>query len=462
MKRYSVVFAVAAFIAATAFAAEPLKPGVFVFPSKSIGKFCVTTPGVVGYRDVGDAAGVKTTIPGTIALLKPSQNLVYKPNYWQQVPANIDGLDLTAIEFDNATMAGVIKRFKNLRYLNISDSEVDDGLFELLPELPGLEMLAGSQLELSGTGLRYLNKFPKLIQLDLHNSTVRGENLKYLVNCPQLHDLLLNETPVDDRGCSYIAKLPKISSVSLARTAITSKAAEALYPARGTLRRLDLWLCDFGDDGLQTLAKFGKLTNLTLHRSRTPDYTAKSIQALQPLKSLQHLDFSGGTIHDDVLEAIPKNVPQLNSLWLDHCKSITDKGLGKLSALSQMQDMHINEGVAGDELMKAATHWPKLHLLMVGGGSVTNAGARAFFDSKSPVEFLMIDNCKIDDTALPNLFKLQKLNTLSLNGDNITDAAVPALIKCKTLTGLGLRATKVTPDGVARIRRALPNCNVFI
>lgn len=462
MKRIFVAMAVAVTLAATAFAADPPKSNPVVFPPTSIGTFFYVEPSGFGFRDVGQAAGTYRTDPAFIGYLKPSHQLAYKPGYWQQVPRNLEGLDLSGLEMDNGTVSGIVNKLPNLRYLNIGDTEVDDGVFELLPKMPRLQILFAAQLALTGSGLKYLSKFPNLQTIDLHKTTVKAENFKHLLACPNLQGLSLHESAADDRACAELSKLAKLRSVSLSRTAVTTKVGQALYPARNTLVHLDLYLCDVGDDGLLTIGKFNALQSLTLGRFQMPELTAHSIECLRGAKNLQLLNLCNTRIRDDVVQAIPKYLPQLTNLSMNDCKNVTDKGLGSLGGASRLQTLNALNSGAGDNLMRGAVKLRKLDRLLVGGGSISDAGAKAFFDSASPVSTLSIDNCKITDKGLASISKLPNLHTLSLNGDNVSDAAVPALVKCKKLMRLGLRGTKVTADGVSRLRQALPHCYIFI
>ena len=42
----------------------------------------------------------------------------------------------------------------------------------------------------------------------------------------------------------------------------------------------------------------------------------------------------------------------------------------------------------------------------------------------------------------------------------MTDAVVESLAELKNLRVLDLRATRLTPDGVERLRKALPDCEI--
>jgi hypothetical protein len=71
----------------------------------------------------------------------------------------------------------------------------------------------------------------------------------------------------------------------------------------------------------------------------------------------------------------------------------------------------------------------------------------------------------VTDAGLAQLAKLRSLSILSLgDADRITDAGLAELERLTSLRRLvvGVRAGRVTPAAVARLRRALPRCDIEI
>jgi len=66
----------------------------------------------------------------------------------------------------------------------------------------------------------------------------------------------------------------------------------------------------------------------------------------------------------------------------------------------------------------------------------------------------------LDDDTLAHLQGLPKLRELSLLGTHVTDGGLKHLESLPNLRRLDLRDAQITPEGVARIRRALPDCQI--
>jgi hypothetical protein len=56
--------------------------------------------------------------------------------------------------------------------------------------------------------------------------------------------------------------------------------------------------------------------------------------------------------------------------------------------------------------------------------------------------------------------KLTQLEVLCLGETAVTDAAVEPLSKLTRLRSLDLTGTRVTPEGAARLKKALPECQI--
>ncbi|MBA3481520.1 MAG: hypothetical protein H0T51_06870 [Pirellulales bacterium] len=78
----------------------------------------------------------------------------------------------------------------------------------------------------------------------------------------------------------------------------------------------------------------------------------------------------------------------------------------------------------------------------------------------SELEELSLTYTSISDEGLARIAALPSLRTLHLTGIPITDASLGSLAHAPWLREIYIRWTKVTPDGVERLRRALPNCQI--
>lgn len=80
--------------------------------------------------------------------------------------------------------------------------------------------------------------------------------------------------------------------------------------------------------------------------------------------------------------------------------------------------------------------------------------------SMSELEELSLTYTSVSDKGLARIATLPSLRTLHLTGVPITDASLDSLAHAPWLREIYIRWTKVTPEGVERLQRALPNCQL--
>jgi hypothetical protein len=75
-------------------------------------------------------------------------------------------------------------------------------------------------------------------------------------------------------------------------------------------------------------------------------------------------------------------------------------------------------------------------------------------------ELLGMSGTAITDSATTRIANLTNLEKLWLDRTAITDESIPHLARLKRLKILDLRETAISDDGAAKLRRALPQCEV--
>ena len=95
----------------------------------------------------------------------------------------------------------------------------------------------------------------------------------------------------------------------------------------------------------------------------------------------------------------------------------------------------------------------------LGGGPVTDAGL-SYISRLTKLEFLSIPTSHVTDAGLTHLSGLKNLKELRIEMTRITDDRLVHLSKLPNLALLDIRGTKVTEAGVAKLKAALPNCEI--
>ena len=76
------------------------------------------------------------------------------------------------------------------------------------------------------------------------------------------------------------------------------------------------------------------------------------------------------------------------------------------------------------------------------------------------LEILSLGSSNVTDGGLSHVGELTNLKVLSLDHTRISDAGLKHLFNLNQLRFVNIGRTNVTDDGVARLRKALPNCEI--
>src|SRR5262249_11099210 len=114
---------------------------------------------------------------------------------------------------------------------------------------------------------------------------------------------------------------------------------------------------------------------------------------------------------------------------------------------------------AGDLLAPLKDLWRILARLNLRGLDVTDEHLVHLKDLTN-LTWLHLRNTKITDKGLEQLEGLTNLEYLNLHGDDVTDAGLVHLEGLKNLRHIYLSRTKVTEAGAARLKKALPRCEI--
>jgi internalin A len=112
---------------------------------------------------------------------------------------------------------------------------------------------------------------------------------------------------------------------------------------------------------------------------------------------------------------------------------VTDAGVAQLRHLRTLRYVHLSKSQISDESLRIFGAMPRLEGLSLQGNAFTDAG-------------------------LAHLAKLNRLKELwiDLGDTDITDAGLEYLRGLKSLEGLAISDSHATPEGVAKLKQALP------
>jgi len=238
------------------------------------------------------------------------------------------------------------------------------------------------------------------------------------------------------------------------------------YAQMKDLRRLDLSLTRISDRGLRALKDAPGIEDLNLYFAE--QITDEGASVVKNWKRLKRLNLRGTKITDSTLEFLAA-VPTLE--WLDiGWAQITDTGLEHLSALTNLRWLTMGGNKLTDTALQFLRTMPQLEYLDIGGQQRTDSGlwSLAIGDtgaqaiaSVTNLRELRMEGRAVTAHNLEPLKALAKLERLDLsNCKRLRDDVVPVLSAMKQLKAIDLKDSGVTEQGIAKLRAALPNCEV--
>lgn len=275
----------------------------------------------------------------------------------------------------------------------------------------------------------FQGRIDNLRSLELGYAGVQDAHLGKLTHLPALEDLNLDSCPVGDWSISHLADnevVPNLKSLDLADTDLTDVGMTKI--AKFTkLTRLSLFYCNISNHGLRHLARLEQLETLNLDSREISD---EGLRHLRPLKSLRSLDIFSGRITDTGCSYIAA-ISSLENLEL--CGGVVgDMGCTALATLENLTSLNLsqNERITnrGAAALAALTNLKALNL----SNTRVNASALRFFSGLLKLQSLALYGCRgIDDSErltklqenLPNLKCLRLDNAAEHDGMMLTDGS---------------------------------------
>lgn len=183
------------------------------------------------------------------------------------------------------------------------------------------------------------------------------------------------------------------------------------------------------------------VSSVNLSTIPTPESLAKAVDQLSALRYVTALDASRTTLGDEHLAAISQ-LSGLNSLTLNETK-VTDAGVARLGGLRNLQALYlVNTGVS-DDCAAALAKIPDLHILDLSATRVT--------DNLEPLaglpklEWLLLRETTLKDSALPKLASSGSLGRVSLEGSAYAAASLAKLQKSSPSLTVDVTVAEPTP-----------------
>lgn len=233
------------------------------------------------------------------------------------------------------------------------------------------------------------------------------------------------------------------------------------------LKRLDLSLTRISDRGLRLLKNAQSIEELNLYFAE--QISDEGAAVVKNWKQLRGINLRGTRITDSTLEFLA-GVPTLE--WLDiGWAQITDTGLDHLVSLTNLRRLTMGGNKLTDTSLQFLRQMPQMEYLDVGGTQRTDSGLWSLLLTDAGVQAiatvaelreLRLGGTAITGRGLELLKPLAKLERLNLQGcKRLRDDAAVALAGFHQLRALDLKDSSLSAEAVARIRTALPACEIL-
>lgn len=351
---------------------------------------------------------------------------------------------------------GVLAQFKKLRTLQLEGIPLDATHLEILSQIPTLERVrilcpVEDYLEL-------MTKLPNIKAIYLSAGTLNDRRVEMLAGCKNLEELFLTGSPtlpITDRSAKVLEQFKNLNALTIDSTQIT-------------------------DLGMESIARCENLFQLTLGKNLN---IKNPLAKLTPLKKLERLRLPGVSLGTDYSGL--SGLENLHTLDLANTDA-TDTLANLLGNLKELEELNVSASNVSDLIVERLKNCPEIRILNLNGTKVTGRGFQVFKDQEelrlaivklresavtdeglaglnkaTSIEVLDLSHTNISDTGIQNIYDLKRLKQLDLEGcKKITDKSVNTLKLFKNLTSLNLEGTSLTADGVAQLRKLLPDCEI--
>jgi Leucine-rich repeat (LRR) protein len=233
------------------------------------------------------------------------------------------------------------------------------------------------------------------------------------------------------------------------------------------LKRLDLSLTRISDRGLRALKTAPAIEELNLYFAEQIGDEGAAV--LRNWKHLKRVNLRGTKITDSTLEALA-GLPGIERLDIGWAQ-ITDTGLEHLSALTNLRWLTMGGNKLTDAALQFLRQMPQIEYLDISGTQRTDSGLWSLLLTDAGVQAiaavtelreLRLAGTNVTGRALTLLKPLAKLERLDLQGcKRLRDDAAATLAQFHHLRVLDLKDSSLSEEAVARIRAALPDCQVI-
>ncbi len=388
-------------------------------------------------------------------------------------------VNATGAPLDESDIA-LLNGCHNLTRLDIHRATLDDLPLESLPRLDNLEL---SDCAIPPSAFAGLRGSKTLWNVAIHGNSIPldGSVVEILSTCGNLNTLTLYASGLDESSSLLpLTKLGALRHLNIGGNRFDDSAFTVLAQCRG-LETLRLHGTDLSGHSLDFLPKLRNVRVLGLTGCKLPDHALAHVAAMP---GLTNLDMPGSDVRDFMLADLGGH-KTLRELRLSDT-SLEDGALAGLAPLSSLTILErAGKPAPGDTFVSALpTVCPNLAHLVINTAHLTPSGWEHITKLRS-LSRLHTEDAVLDESVIRSLGGIRSLSSLSLKRSSITgpllaqladikprlteltlegteidDSSIETILKFRSLAFLSIRGTNISQEGVERLKKELPRCNI--
>lgn len=348
--------------------------------------------------------------------------------------------------------------------IELPDNDELPGTFYLEPEHPGptasSEELTRYEDAINKVGRGVFKRDPGdgRLLVFVASTAVTDSALERLGDIQELRGVRLDSCHrFTDEGVGHVAQIEGLTELSLGDTKLTNACLQHVKKLTH-LKKLVLWDSGVTPSGFSHLAGMNSLRHLNLSVKGVTD---ESLADLASLTSLVSLDISESLHVGDAGLLHLKDMTALKYLHLWGSR-LTDRGLATLGSLTELVVLYLgnSKSITNDGLRSLKTLVKLQDLSVYGCVNIGDVGVE-HLRGMNELRRLGLDDTLVTDSCLATLKTLPKLEELGLTHcKGITDIGLKVLAEFEGLKELSVLSTGATPEGIAKLKKALPDCDM--
>jgi Leucine-rich repeat (LRR) protein len=283
--------------------------------------------------------------------------------------------------------------------------------------------------------------------LDLHTTEVSGNGLRYIERMKSLECLFVPQK-TNDVGMGHVARLTGLKRLYFKQNKVTNKGLARLADLR-QLEELELGGENMTDAGLVHLKKLPKLQYLCLWGRGFTDAGMVHVKEISSLRTFHPVSMVLG---DEGLAHL-SSLTNLERLSLYGRKQVTDVGMAHVARMTGLRQLDVSGtgiGDIGGEHLQKLENLELLHL----SGDFSRPVIAALLATKPGLRDLRCagsSNSTYGDEVLEQVGKMADLESLFACGTQVTDAGLASVAKCTKLRKLTFFGCPITNQSLAEI-----------